>query len=730
MSCLKRICLFFHFIYTIHVTQSQSFDYHLLNVNSCRASNSPLLTNGDAGKYFDFISGGLKRLFWSHDWQEHFQINYNINKQCIKSVIYIQSELMKGSSSAFSMVDASSSTASGFLSGSFSSLGDFDQCFKLKINNKIDGNYCLIEIAMKNETLPQNVDTVDGHLRSIVPLLGFFLPRMSLCLPHQCSQNDVLHMTRYLLQDYPFKVTDKISCQNERARARRSPSKLQISSLILISIMFTLSLTGTVIKYLTPDIDSTLTRIFSFQRHLNELFYRSTYQVSRHRGIDKLKVTFSLMFISMHAIGGSDNPYSPLILSNMLRALEDASKAYVQFLFSENLAEVMFMLTGYVTVTSIVSFVSRAKENKSTLNMMICFMFSKWLRTMPLVVSLMALEFIWPLMSTGPMYPEASAWLVNNCYKYWWTNILLIANWFPSIDKCCPQLFHSCVDFQLTLIAITLLMLLKKSIRLGISIAIILSFASMVKLYHNAYKYSVIPNYVSNGATIHQRMLFMDTIQLPTYSHVPAYLMGVICAYKSITRTIIKIPPVINRIASYTCYCASLAAAFAPALHNSFNILTQPFVPIYIVLQKIFFIALLLPILLPVKQQSSSNKTTGMHRDSGNISTQQHFDLLGCLSKLTFCSYLINFYVIRYDFMIARIPFEHGIHSANKRFVFSVLNTYIASFIFYLIFAGPFEEIRKIICNHFFFRPQQQHSQINQQQQQVLSAEKSSLKQH
>ena len=553
-------------------------------------------------KYFDFMTGGFKRVFWFHNWT-----NYELKfpNKCVQSVLRVQNEIGKGSLFAFSMVDASGSTPSGFLTGSFASLGDFDQCLKVTSDSlNFHGKYCLLELSLKNQVSPlQARESVEGSLQSVIPLLDFFLPRMSLCVPSSCTSRDVLNMIRDAMSTYPFEVTNKVSCQTHYSKSPKFLNKTQSVSIAFLAFMWTLVSVTTILRYLVPDEASTFTEIFCMQSNFRKLFYRSEGQAIRNRAIDQLKLIFSLMFISMHAIGGTDNPFSPLLIGKMADALEDSSRPELQIFFSENLAEIMFLLTGYVTVTSIVSFLNKLTiEKRSSFNLIASFMFSKWLRVAPLVFSLLALEFVWPFLSNGPFYPEASNFILTNCYNYWWSNVLLLANWFPSIEKCCPQLFHSCVDFQLTFLAIGVILLLSKSIKAGLLVSLTLTIVSMVKLYHNAWKYSVIPNYVSKGATLMQRMQYLDVIQLATFAHLPAYILGVLCAYKAITRKQIFIPQSVGKIASYTCYLLTAAAVFGPVLHNSTNLLSKSMVPLYIVLQKLFFVFALLPILLPLRQ--------------------------------------------------------------------------------------------------------------------------------
>ncbi len=39
---------------------------------------------------------------------------------------------------------------------------------------------------------------------------------------------------------------------------------------------------------------------------------------------------------------------------------------------------------------------------------------------------------LFPFLGDGPIYPIiAEAYFIDNCSKYWWTNVLLINNFYP-----------------------------------------------------------------------------------------------------------------------------------------------------------------------------------------------------------------------------------------------------------------------------------------------------------
>lgn len=61
-----------------------------------------------------------------------------------------------------------------------------------------------------------------------------------------------------------------------------------------------------------PMSRNVIVRSFSVNQNVRKLFQ---VDAKRNQNIDLLKLIFSLVFVSMHSITGSDNPASPIIIS-------------------------------------------------------------------------------------------------------------------------------------------------------------------------------------------------------------------------------------------------------------------------------------------------------------------------------------------------------------------------------------------------------------------------------
>lgn len=57
---------------------------------------------------------------------------------------------------------------------------------------------------------------------------------------------------------------------------------------------------------------------------------------------------------------------------------------------------------------------------------------------------------VYPFLGSGPIYPHfAKEEFVNNCSKYWYTNILFISNFYPDAAslKCGSHLQYLSTEF-------------------------------------------------------------------------------------------------------------------------------------------------------------------------------------------------------------------------------------------------------------------------------------------
>lgn len=53
----------------------------------------------------------------------------------------------------------------------------------------------------------------------------------------------------------------------------------------------------------------------------------------------------------------------------------------------------------------------------------------RFLRFLPAMAVMTALEFLWPLAGNGPIFSRVATFVTNRCTKNWWRNFLFINNY-------------------------------------------------------------------------------------------------------------------------------------------------------------------------------------------------------------------------------------------------------------------------------------------------------------
>ena len=58
----------------------------------------------------------------------------------------------------------------------------------------------------------------------------------------------------------------------------------------------------------------------------------------------------------------------------------------------------------------------------------------RFVRFVPALAVLTALEFLWPFAGSGPIFSRVANFVLNKCTKNWWLNLLFINNALDAID--------------------------------------------------------------------------------------------------------------------------------------------------------------------------------------------------------------------------------------------------------------------------------------------------------
>ena len=124
----------------------------------------------------------------------------------------------------------------------------------------------------------------------------------------------------------------------------------------------------------------------------------------------------------------------------------------------------------------------------------------KYYRFSPTLIAMISINFLWPLLGSGPLFHENyTRFMTDPCYNSWWRNLLLISNWYPSEEqvltklifwinkinlffstKCMIHTWYMSADFQLYILAFFVIRITCSNIKNGLLACSYLSFLGII----------------------------------------------------------------------------------------------------------------------------------------------------------------------------------------------------------------------------------------------------------
>ena len=337
-----------------------------------------------------------------------------------------------------------------------------------------------------------------------------------------------------------------------------------------------------------------------------------------------------------------------------------------------------------------------------------CFSFSSF--SLPAgILCLLAIEFMWPLVGSGPIYSHVADDLLENCSNNWYLNVLFITNYNPVLKNCVNHTFWSSIDFQLFLLGLLIIACMRISMRLGIAAIAFFAAADflvtgvMAHLYQTTYALAAHP--LTAPSIIH----YVDYIHNHTTNYMFTFMIGLAVAIYLIE----KGPVNVGTMGIIASLIFMQLGAYSTVLYNNYpHIFPKSTIPIFFVgVKTCWALSNTLAIMYftwkpkPVKKNQDDEKkqeaaTAEKPATAGKsaVASQEAsvgYRLYLMVSRLSTSMYLVNYWFIRYDFFSARQPFEITTITFFKRFGYSVCFSEILAFFFYTILLGPLDSYRK-----------------------------------
>lgn len=318
----------------------------------------------------------------------------------------------------------------GVLEGSPSSFGDYDQCLAITSTggNVFHGQHCMARLRiMKNQSLP-----IFKALEERYPVFEYVHLNQAICLPSACSQAEAEHLVNLTLAKYPLQLTEEFLCDTLQSVSWtskwRNANIAQLIAITALCVVIALCVVGTLIDCRSND--TSLMTDFSIAKNFRKLVAgNKRANASRLDMMDYIKFTVIIIGIAGHCISCLESIPSWYTFSRLYMIKSKFRSLWVQPMLNEAGLGLVTFVGGFVTFWS-----THTLMQKGTFRIGSA-LYEKWIRFMPSIMMMVAIDLLWPMYGSGPMYTGIANHLLNKCTRNAWMNFFFISNFVTASEN-------------------------------------------------------------------------------------------------------------------------------------------------------------------------------------------------------------------------------------------------------------------------------------------------------
>jgi hypothetical protein len=663
--------------------------------------------NDQNRQLYKFFTGGLNQLLWDDVFLASPNTSFigtaQISQPCRQSLLVLKESFERGEVSAYKFVDSSARATPAILEGTTTSFGDFDQCLDISFEGKeaFYGQYCLVKFEVdrqKSSKLP-----ISSTVKSVFPIANFYNPLHGLCVPSKCSLQDLKEILgSHICPKNGLTFMEIFSCDTTFSL---SFSWFKLSVHQKISLGFILLFTGLcVVGTLCQAFGVNLFRKHSMINNIQELLEPPALG-SRIEVADFFKMGFAMYGVAIHSIVAVVTPIGVYVVTRLTGIAGAVKTIWLQPLVNVHGLNIVPFLQGLAMGFSIYPSLVKRKVNSSTL------IKERWLRNAPGMLCLLALEFLWPIAGSGPLYTFVANDILDDCHENWYRNVFFFTNYNPVMKNCMNHTFWSSIDFQLFILGVFILFVLARSKGFGITLLVVTGLADFIITGIIAKVYDTAHAMAAHPISVEKVIEYVDYIHNQTTNYMFTFVIGLSVGVYVVTG---RNKHSFGFGVLILAFILMNISAYATVVFNNFSeYVDRKYIPVFLAIVKItiasgaalgmlFFTAT--PPSDKKKNQESKKIPEGKKVETSQQvtlsqipSTDYGYRLFLMLSRLSTSLYLVNYWYIRYDFFTARAPFETSVMSFFKRFGYSVCFSEILAFFFYTILLAPMDAYRKVL---------------------------------
>lgn len=650
-------------------------------------------------RLFTLVSTGIPFLLWSEiGTDKSFR---DVSPSCIADLQFWKEKMLSGKEQALKMMDSSGKYPTASMMKTTATLGDYDQCLSI-----ISAQYCTVELFPKqidksvwnsgNYSLDQKVMNQDTGLIQ------------TMCLPADaCTPQEVRSLVDQLVRPYLMTVGPGfVTCDTPDSiswtKTLTSLSFYQMIGLAYLLITMWLISCATALHIFFIGTGIQPAGIFAFLSSLSaidsavKVFYvkESYFDDPRRIIMDVFKaVTICVTAIS-HSYAVIGAPLGFYMFDSQEKMSQFLRRPASQTSANEAGIGVFMVLSGF-TAFQIMFPLAKAKK----LPYVWAFV-DRLFKFLPAMAAVVAVELIWPILGSGPLYTRYTEFNLKRCMGSGWANLLLVSNWIESIEMCAPQTYFASLVMQLFLLSLLVTKMLMKSERKGTSLCWILIIATNIWTGVNAWRYNLTPT------LFHYYPKAQDVIDHVTAVHVhfasscSAYFMGFLCGFYIVEKKMVMDLTTWTQVIKWTLITTLLMSVGNGLMIASvcYDLVDRRYSPLFILVNRgtvSLAAVVILFILYSVKEYNMIRKVLGSrsHVSTEKETERKQFSLLAAFHRLALGIFFTNMTVVHYDIFTRRRLITYEIIPIMSRSLFILVSVLVASLLFTILFISPFEKI-------------------------------------
>ncbi|CAH0386098.1 unnamed protein product [Bemisia tabaci] len=474
------------------------------------------------------------------------------NPECnAQSEIY-QQHLKNLTLWAMQMREASAKSASGYLYGQPSQLGNFDECVSVQDTAPgVSGRYCLakIEFSPTYRLYPEyysfpleglspspDVNVWEYVKKSREPARERRdFVKWAVCVPAACSWKDVEESLREVLADVQkeHNIFVNVTLNERQCSAHQDDGEFPAKSKLFLTFLLVLtgiSIVVTGYHHILIHTESTYQGGTFWKIMMGFSMVKSFRSLTNTGGGTNLNGLDGLKFISMVMI-----IFGHRLMFTLGSAVSNAGNIEKDYLgpsitiISTQLVDTFFTVSGFLTFWLLYPAFKRASRAVIPFTL-----FYRWLRMMPLYMMILAFfVLVFPYIDDGPLWKTIVWREVERCQENWWTNLLVINNYVNTEKMCTVHGWYLACDLQFFALGALIVYTFTRSQSRGLKMLLTALLFSWVIPFANTY----LNDY--DGILRSYIRVLSDPISAPHYrdfyvkghNRAAPYLLGILSAY-------------------------------------------------------------------------------------------------------------------------------------------------------------------------------------------------------